>query len=176
MATTAWPARISTARGLDRHRAIFFDDFICGRIGKEANPALCAGFGHSRQIFEGMKCRLPGITQRMAAVASAERNADQTLDRRAYRPHSIEFLVDHVGRHIVALKQVAVETAEIAIDPFALLYFFDAVDRRGLAFIEKLRLVFPFDLLHLAHQVIAQRRQDGRRYAPSYRLLSARDQ
>ena len=77
----------------------------------------------------------------------------------AYRPHSIEFLVDHVGRHIVALKQVAVETAKIAIDPFAFLYLFDAIHRRSLAFIKELRLIFPFDLLHLAHQVIAQRRQ-----------------
>jgi hypothetical protein len=67
----------------------------------------------------------------MAAVASAERHTHQTFDGSAHRPHSIEFLVDHVGRHIVALKQVAVEAAKIAIDSFALLYFFDAVYCRG---------------------------------------------
>ena len=55
-----------TPCGPDRDRAIFFDDFICGRIGKEANPALGTGLGHSRQILERMKCRLTGVTQRMA--------------------------------------------------------------------------------------------------------------
>ena len=102
-----------------------------------------------------MKCRLTGISQRMAAVASVEWHADQTIDRSACRPHSIKFLVDHVGRHIVSLKQVAVETAKIAIDPFALLYLFNAVHRSSLAFIKELRLIVSFDLLHLAHEVIA---------------------
>src|ERR1700722_657389 len=98
-----------------------------------------------------MKGRLPGIAQYLAAVASAERHTDQTLDGRAYCPHSIEFLIDHVSRHTVALKEVTVETPEVAIDPFVVLDFLDAVDRRDLAFIEELRLLFPLDLLHLAH-------------------------
>jgi hypothetical protein len=91
----------------------------------------------------------------MAAVTSAERHTDQTIDRSANRPHSVELFVDHVSRHIVALKQVAVETAKIAIDPFALLYLFNAVHCRSLAFIKKPRLIVSFDLLHLAHQVVA---------------------
>jgi hypothetical protein len=94
----------------------------------------------------------------VSAVASAQRDADQTLDGRTCRPHRIKLLVDHVGGHVVALKQVAVETAKIAIDSFALLYFFDAIYCRGLAFIKEPRPIFPFDLLQLAHQVIAKRR------------------
>ena len=144
-----------TLRALDRYRAILFDDFICGRVGKVADPALGAGLGYSRQILERMKSCLSGVTQRMAAIATVERHADQTLDRSAYRPHGVELLVDHVSRHIVALKQVAVEAAKIAIDPFALLYLFNAVHCRSLAFIKKPRLIVSFDLLHLAHQVIA---------------------
>ena len=146
-------------RGFDGDCAIFLDDFIDRRIGEEAHLAPGAGLGHSRQIFERMKCRLPRITQRVALVASAERDADQTLDRCADRPHGIEFLIDHVRRHIVALKEIAVETPEIAIDLFVLLNLLDAIDRRGLALIKELRLLFALDLLHLAHQIVAQRRQ-----------------
>jgi len=90
-----------------------------------------------------MKRRLSGVTQRMAALASAERHPDQTLDGGTYRAHSIEFLVDHVGGHIVALKKVAVETAKIAIDPLSFLYFFDAIHGSSLAFIKEASTDLP---------------------------------
>ena len=70
----------------------------------------------------------------------------------------IEFLVDHVRRHIVALEKITVQSPEIALDTFRFLNLFNAVNGRGLALIEKLCEIGPFDLLHLAHKVVAERR------------------
>ena len=111
--------RGSAARGLDGDCAVLLDDFLDRRVGKELYLALGARFGQPRQIFERMKGRLPGIAQRMAFIASVEGNADQTLDGCADGSHGVELLIDRVGRHTVALKQIAVEPAEVAIDPFA---------------------------------------------------------
>ena len=91
----------------------------------------------------------------MTLVASGERNADQTVDRRPRRAYGIEFLIDHVGRHIIALKEIAVQAPEIAIDLFFLLNLLDAIDRRRLALVKQFRLCFALDLLHLAHQIVA---------------------
>src|SRR5258708_4605765 len=136
------PGANNTPRCFNAHCAIFLHDLLYRGIGKEKYLALCTGFGHPRQIFERVKRRLPGIAQHMAAVASPERDTDQTLDRRAYCPNGIELLVDYVGRHIVTLEQVAVQPPEVAIKPFGLLDFLNTIDRRGLAFIEELRLLF----------------------------------
>jgi|1185.fasta_scaffold55984_2 hypothetical protein len=114
----------------------------------------------------------------MAFVASVEGNADQTLDGCADGSHGVELLIDRVGRLTVALKQIAVETAEVAVDPFLVLDLLDAIDRSSLAFVEQLRLLLAFDLLHFTHQVVAQGRQvSGRacRHAARYRAAVDHD-
>src|ERR1700712_5855964 len=106
----------TSARGLDGECAVLLDDLLHRCIGEKLHLTFGAGLSQSRQVFERVKGRLPGIAQRVAAVASVEGNTDQTLDGRADGPHGIEFLIDHIRRHTVALKKIAVETAEVAID------------------------------------------------------------
>src|SRR5436190_7586537 len=95
----------------------------------------------------------------MAVLAPLEGNADQPVNGRADLAHRLELLVDDIGGHVLALEQVAVEPAEIAIDAFGLLDGFDAIDCGRLALVEKTGSLQPPDPLQLAHEVVAQWRE-----------------
>jgi hypothetical protein len=91
-------------------------------------------------------------------LATLQGHAYQTLHPRADLADDVQFLINHVSRHSIALKQKSVEAPEIAVDPVFILDFLNAIDRRGLALIEELRLFDTFELFHFAHQIVAQRR------------------
>src|SRR5882757_3613890 len=110
-----------------------------------------------------MESRLTWITQHMAVLASVERHADETIDRRANVTHGIHLLVNDFCRHILPLKQIAVQPAEIAVDIFARLDFLDPVDRSRLAVAKELRYFLSLDFRHLADEVVTQRGKMCRR-------------
>jgi len=134
-------------------------DPLDGRVGME-NAAF--GFDDRRQtpqIFEGVKGPLLRVTQHMLAFAMPEGNADEAVNRRADLANRVQFVVDDLRIGIERLKQVAVEAAEIAIDLLPLLDFFDAVDRRCLAFIKQTGGFFAAQADHRRRQIVAQRRE-----------------
>src|SRR5882757_2366812 len=102
-----------------------------------------------------MESRLTRITQHMAVLASVERHADETIDRRADVTHGIQLLVNDFCRHIPPLKQIAVQPAEIAVDIFARLDVLDPVDRSRLAvaksFVTSCPLIFVISPTRSSH-------------------------
>ena len=80
-----------------------------------------------------MEGRLTRVAQHMAILAAIERHADETLDGCADCAHRMHLLVNDVCRHVAALKQIAVQPSEGAIDVFLLLNVLDPVDRCRLA-------------------------------------------
>jgi hypothetical protein len=83
--------------------------------------------------------------------------------RHAYEPVNlganvadrVHLLVNGVGGHIAALKQITIEPAEVTFDPLLALDFLDAVDGSGLAVAKELSRVASPDLGHLADEIVA---------------------
>jgi hypothetical protein len=124
----------------------------------------------------------------VAIFAIVQGHADEPVDRRSDGADGFQFLVDDVRGHIPALKQISIQSSEIAIDPLAFLNMLDTVDGSRLALAKELSRFFSFNSRHFAHEVIAERRKvrrcarrhatsdwasinDGYRFAPSAELI-----
>ena len=85
-----------------------------------------------------MEGALPWIAENMSIIASLEWNSNQTMYSRADLAYRFELRVNDIGGHSIALEEIAIEPAKIAIDVFAFLNLLDAIDGGRLAFIEDL--------------------------------------
>ena len=148
--TTASDAVITARLVLTVTTAVLLRDLFDRRFGKEPYAAFLAGPDKPGQIFEGMKRSLTRIAKNLPVLAALERHADEAMHRRSDLAYHFEFLIDDIRRHAVALKQVAIEAPEVALDFFGSLDFFDTVNRGGLALIENLRGFETAQLFELA--------------------------
>jgi hypothetical protein len=122
--------------GSQRDGAVPFRNLFDRTVGEETDAVRLTNRGNSSKVLQRMESRLPGITKHVAAFTSLERNADQSMDRRADFLHRFQFLIDDIGRHAVALKEVPIQPPEVAGDLFVRLDLLDPVDGGGLAFLE----------------------------------------
>lgn len=151
------------ARGFNRHDTIVFSHFVDRTVSEKGHAILTAGLCHPGQVFEGMKSRLPGIAQNVAALAPFEGYAHQPVDGSSDLADRIHFLVDDIGRHVPPLKEIAVKPAKVAVDLLYVLDFLDAVDGSRLAVAKELCRLVPPDLRHFADEIVAQRSKVSRR-------------
>lgn len=124
-------------------------------MGEEFDTVLRARFCDPSKIFERMEGGLLRIAKHLAIFAALERHADQAMNGRPHFAHGVQFLINDFGRHAPALKEIAVEAAEIASDAFVSLDLLNPVDRGRLAFIEQLGYVRAAQLREFARQIVA---------------------
>src|SRR3954469_15698911 len=109
-----------------------------------------------------MKGRLTVIAQCVLVFAAGQSpDAAKTVDGSTDLAAAVELVVNDLGIGVEGLKQVAVEPAEIASNPFLLLDFLDAIDGGGLALVKPAREMIAPQLDHLGRQIVAQRREMG---------------
>src|SRR5258705_6791629 len=116
-----------SALRLDRYHPVIFAYFLDRAIPEKLHAAVVTGPRNACEIFQRMEGRLTWVAQHVAVLAAIERHADETMDRRADIPHRIHLLVDDICRHVPALKQIALQPPEIAVDIFLLLDVLDSV-------------------------------------------------
>ena len=122
--------------GSQRDGAVMSRNLFDGTIGEETDAAALANCRKSSEILEGVESCLPRIAQDVAFLAAFERHSDQSVNRRADSANRFQFLIEYIGRHAVALKEIPIDTKKVAGDVLACLDFLDPINGGSLTFVE----------------------------------------
>ena len=160
VATTACCARIVPRSRWDRYHPRYLRLLPRPGYPEKLHAAVVTGPRNACEIFQRMEGRLTWGAQHVAVLAAIERHADGNSRTGApTSPHRIHLLVDDICRHVPALKQIAVQPPEIAVDISSSGRPRFLVDSCRLAVAKELCCLLSFDLRHLADKIVAQRRK-----------------